>query len=144
MQRFLGAAESREILFVRGATEAINLVAATYGRKNIGAGDEILITAMEHHSNIVPWQMVCQEKGAKLRVAPMNDAGELLMEEFEKMLTPRTRLVAVSHVSNALGTVNPIAQIIEMAHRHNAPVLVDGAQAAPHEKVNVEEIDCDF
>jgi cysteine desulfurase/selenocysteine lyase len=143
-QHFLGAASSREILFVRGTTEAINLVASSYGRKFVNAGDEILITAMEHHSNIVPWQMLCQERGAHLRVAPINDAGELLLDEFEKLISERTRLVAVSHVSNALGTVNPIAEIVQMAHRRNVPVLLDGAQAVPHCKVNVQELDCDF
>ena len=144
VQQFLGAAHSKEIIFVRGTTEAINLVAHSYGRQHVQAGDEILITAMEHHSNIVPWQMLCEEKGARLRVAPINDAGELLLEEFERLLGPRTRLVAVGHVSNALGTVNPIARIIEMAHRRNVPVLVDGAQAVPHCPVNVRELDCDF
>jgi cysteine desulfurase/selenocysteine lyase len=143
-QRFLGAAESREIIFVRGATEAINLVASTFGRKSVKSGDEILITAMEHHSNIVPWQMLCEERGAKLRVAPINDAGELVLDEFERMLTDRTRLAAVSHVSNALGTVNPVAGMIAMAHKRNIPVLLDGAQAAPHCAVNVRELDCDF
>ena len=144
IQRFLGAAAAREIIFVRGTTEAINLVAHSYGRKYLRAGDEILITAMEHHSNIVPWQILCEEKGARLRVAPINDAGELILEEFEKLLNSRTRLVAVGHISNALGTVNPVRQIIEMAHAYNVPVLVDGAQAVPHCKVNVQELDCDF
>jgi cysteine desulfurase/selenocysteine lyase len=144
VQRFLGARETREIIFVRGTTEAINLVAASYGRKFVQAGDEILITAMEHHSNIVPWQILCEQTGARLRVAPINDAGELLVEEFERLLNPQTRVVAVCHVSNALGTVNPIRRIIQSAHRLNVPVLVDGAQAAPHMKVNVEELDCDF
>ena len=132
IQRFLGAAEAREILFVRGTTEAINLVASSFGRKFVKAGDEILITAMEHHSNIVPWQMLCEQQGARLRVAPINDAGELLLDDFEKLLSERTRLVAVSHVSNALGTVNPVREMIEMAHRRNVPVLLDGAQAVPH------------
>ena len=144
IQRFLGAADAREIIFVRGTTEAINLVAHSYGRKYVRAGDEILITAMEHHSNIVPWQILCEEKGARLRVAPINDAGELILEELEKLLNSRTRLVAVGHVSNALGTVNPVRQIIQMAHAYNVPVLVDGAQAVPHRKVNVQEMDCDF
>ncbi len=141
---FLNAADASEIIFVRGATEAINLVAQTYGRTNVQAGDEVLITAMEHHSNIVPWQILCEEKGARLRVAPINDSGELLLEEFEKLLGPRTKIVAVAHVSNALGTVNPVRQIIEMAHRWNIPVLVDGAQAVPHLKVDVQALDCDF
>ncbi|MBZ5543259.1 MAG: cysteine desulfurase [Acidobacteriia bacterium] len=143
-QHFLNAAESREIIFVRGTTEAINLVAGTYGRKNVQAGDEVVISAMEHHSNIVPWQMLCEEKGAKLRVAPINDRGELLLEEFEKLLGPRTKLVAVTHVSNVLGTINPVRQIIEMAHRQSIPVLLDGAQAAVHVKVDVCALDCDF
>jgi cysteine desulfurase/selenocysteine lyase len=144
VQRFLNAAEAREIIFVRGTTEAINLVAGTYGRKNLQSGDEVLITAMEHHSNIVPWQILCREKGAALRVAPIQDNGELILEEFEKLLNPRTRLVAVAHVSNVLGTVNPVREIIQMAHRWNVPVLLDGAQAAAHQKVDVRALDCDF
>jgi cysteine desulfurase/selenocysteine lyase len=144
VQRFLNAAEAREIIFVRGTTEAINLVANTYGRKNLQAGDEILITAMEHHSNIVPWQILCEEKGAVLRVAPINDRGELMLEEFEKLLNPRTRFVSVVHVSNVLGTINPVAQIVQMAHRWNVPVLLDGAQAAAHLNVDVRALDCDF
>jgi cysteine desulfurase / selenocysteine lyase len=143
-QRFLNAADSKEIIFVRGTTEAINLVAQTYGRKHVGQGDEVLITAMEHHSNIVPWQMLCQEKGAALRVAPINDRGELILEEFEKLLGPKTKIAAVSHLSNALGTINPIREITRMAHAHNVPVLVDGAQAAPRMAVDVRELDCDF
>jgi cysteine desulfurase/selenocysteine lyase len=144
VQKFLNAAESREIVFVRGTTEAINLVAQTYGRAHVGAGDEVLITAMEHHSNIVPWQILCEEKKARLRVAPINDRGELLLDEFEKLLTAKTKIVAVTHVSNALGTVNPLAAIVEMAHRGNIPVLVDGAQAAPHLRIDVQALDCDF
>ena len=148
VRQFLGAADLKEIIFVRGTTEAINLVAQCFGRRPggrlLGAGDEILITAMEHHSNIVPWQILCEETGAALRVAPINDDGELLLDEFEKLLTARTRLVAVSHISNALGTVNPVARLIEMAHSRKVPVLVDGAQAAPHVAVNVRELDCDF
>jgi cysteine desulfurase/selenocysteine lyase len=143
-QRFLNAAEPREIIFVRGTTEGINLVASTFGRSNVQAGDEILISAMEHHSNIVPWQMLCEEKGAVLQVIPINDAGELRLDEFEKLLTARTRLVALVHLSNALGTLNPVRSIIEMAHRRNVPVLLDGAQAAPHLRVDVRELDCDF
>ena len=143
-QRFLNAAESREIIFVRGTTEAINLVASTYGRKNVQAGDEVVITAMEHHSNIVPWQMLCEEKSAQLRVAPINDRGELLLEEFEKLLGPRTKLVAVTHVSNVLGTINPVQEIVAMAHRRNIPVLLDGAQAAMHLKIDVRALNCDF
>jgi len=144
VQRFLNARDAREIIFVRGTTEAINLVASSYGRKNVQAGDEVVITTMEHHSNIVPWQILCEEKGAKLRVAPINDDGELIFEEFEKLLTSRTRLVAVVHISNALGTINPVRRIIEAAHRRNIPVLLDGAQAAAHLKVDVRELDCDF
>ncbi|MGD0957195.1 MAG: cysteine desulfurase [Candidatus Acidiferrales bacterium] len=143
-QRFLNAAESREIIFVRGTTEGINLVAQSYGRAHIQAGDEILVTDMEHHSNIVPWQILCDERGAKLRVAPINDAGELILDEFENLLGPKTKLVAVTHVSNALGTINPIHRIVEMAHSRNVPVLVDGAQAVPHLKVDVQALDCDF
>jgi cysteine desulfurase/selenocysteine lyase len=144
VQHFLGAADPREIIFVRGATEGINLVAQTYGRKHVAAGDEIVISALEHHSNIVPWQMLCEEKGAKLRVIPMNDRGELEIGELESLLNPRTRLVAVTHVSNALGTINPIREIIKAAHSWNVPVLIDGAQAAPHVPVDVRSLDCDF
>ena len=144
VQQFLGAADVKEIVFVRGTTEAINLVAQSFGRPRFRAGDEILITAMEHHSNIVPWQMLCEQTGAVLRVAPINDDGELLLDEFARLLTERTRLAAVSHISNALGTVNPVARLIEMAHSRKVPVLLDGAQAAPHMPVNVQELDCDF
>ena len=143
-QRFLSARDSKEIIFVRGATEAINLVAHSFGRKNVEAGDEILITAMEHHSNIVPWQMLCEEKGARLRVAPINDRGELLFDKFEKLLGPKTRLATVVHVSNVLGTINPVREMIAAAHRKNVPVLLDGAQAAPHLKVDVQALDCEF
>jgi cysteine desulfurase / selenocysteine lyase len=143
-QRFLKAADSKEIIFVRGTTEAINLVAQTYGRQHVGSGDEVLITAMEHHSNIVPWQILCEEKGAKLRVAPINDQGELLLDEFEKLLGPKTKIVAVSHLSNALGTINPVREIVRMAHARGIPVLVDGAQAAPRLTVDVQELDADF
>ncbi|MGA2690072.1 MAG: cysteine desulfurase [Candidatus Korobacteraceae bacterium] len=144
VQAFLNAPDKREIIFVRSATEGINLVAQTYGRKHVGAGDEVLITAMEHHSNIVPWQMLCEEKDAKLRVVPINDRGELMMDELPKLLGPRTKLLAVTHVSNALGTINPLRKIIEIAHSHGVPVVVDGAQAVPHVKVDVQELDCDF
>ena len=144
VKRFLNAADTREIIFVRGATEAINLVAQTYGRVHVGAGDEVLITAMEHHSNIVPWQILCEEKGAHLKVAPIDDRGELLLDEFEKLIGPRTKIVAVTHVSNALGTLNPLREMIEMAHRRGVPVLVDGAQAVPHFAVDVQALDCDF
>ena len=144
VRRFISAADTREIIYVRGTTEAINLVAHSYGRPNVGAGDEIVISAMEHHSNIVPWQMLCDERGAVLRVVPINDAGELLLDEFEKTLNERTRLVAVNHVSNALGTINPVREIIAMAHGRGVPVLLDGAQAIPHMPVDVRELDCDF
>jgi len=144
VQAFVNAADPSEIVFTRGTTEAINLVAQTYGRVNVGPGDEILITAMEHHSNIVPWQLLCEEKGAKLRVAPINDQGELLLEEFEKLIGPRTKVVAVAHVSNALGTINPLRQMIAIAHAEGVPVLVDGAQAVPHLAVDVQALDADF
>jgi cysteine desulfurase / selenocysteine lyase len=144
VQRFLNAADVREIIFVRGATEAINLVAHTYGRTHVGEGDEVLITAMEHHSNIVPWQILCEEKRAHLKVAPINDHGEVRLDAFAKLLGPRTKIVAVTHVSNALGTVNPIRHMIELAHAVNVPVLVDGAQAVPHLSVDVRALDCDF
>ncbi len=144
VQKFLNAADAREIIFLRGTTEAINLVAQTYGRKNVGSGDEVLITAMEHHSNIVPWQMLCNEKGARLRVAPINDRGELLLDEFEKLLSPKTKIVAVAHLSNALGSINPLREIVRMAHARNIPVLVDGAQAVARTTVDVQALDCDF
>ena len=142
--RFLGAADAREIVFVRGTTEAINLVAQSYGRKFIGEGDEIVVSAMEHHSNIVPWQILREQVGAGLRVIPMNDHGELLVDEYERLFSDQTKLVAVTHLSNALGTINPVGEIIQIAHRRGVPVLVDGAQAAPHLRVDVREIDCDF
>ena len=144
VQRFLNAQSSSEIVFVRGATEAINLVAQTYGRTHIVSGDQVLITAMEHHSNIVPWQILCEEKGAKLRVAPVNDRGELLLEKLEELLSSRTKIVSIAHVSNALGTVNPIRQIVRLAHSRGIPVIVDGAQAAPHLPIDVQDLDCDF
>jgi cysteine desulfurase/selenocysteine lyase len=143
-QRFINAAAPKEIIFTRGTTEAINLVAGSYGRANVVSGDEVLITAMEHHSNIVPWQILCEEKGARLRVAPINDDGELILEEFAKLLNERTKILSLAHVSNALGTINPIRAIVEIAHRHNVPVMIDGAQAAPHMKLDVQELDCDF
>jgi cysteine desulfurase / selenocysteine lyase len=143
-QKFVNAASPTEIIFVRGTTEGINLVAQTYGRAQIHAGDEVVITDMEHHSDIVPWQLLCEDRGAKLRVVPINDRGELILEEFEKLLGPKTKLVGVTHVSNALGTINPIRRIVEMAHSHGVPVLVDGAQAVPHMKVDVQALDCDF
>ncbi len=144
VKRFINARDVKECIFVRGATEGINLVMHGYGRKFIGAGDEIVISEMEHHANIVPWQMLCEEKGAKLRVIPMNDAGELLLDEYDALLNDRTKLVAVAHVSNELGTVNPIKEMIERAHKYGVPVLIDGAQMAPHGKVDVQDLDCDF
>ena len=144
VKRFINAREAKECIFVRGATEGINLVMHGYGRKFIGSGDEIIISAMEHHANIVPWQMLCEEKGAKLRVIPMNDAGELLLDEYDALLNERTKFVAVTHISNALGTVNPIKQMIDQAHKYGVPVLIDGAQSAPHMLVDVQDLDCDF
>lgn len=141
---FINAASEKEIIFVRGATEAINLVAQTYGKANIKAGDEILITAMEHHSNIVPWQLLCQQTGAILKIAPINLQGELIYNEFEKLISDKTRLVSVVHMSNALGTINPVKKMIAAAHAKGVPVLLDGAQAIPHMAVNVQDLDCDF
>ncbi len=140
----LNAAEDREIIFVRGTTEAINLVAFSYLKKHARPGDEVLISAMEHHSNIVPWQIACEVFGTTLRVAPVNDDGELILHEFEKLIGPRTKIVSVVHVSNSIGTVNPVREIVEMAHRKNVPVLLDGAQAVPHMPVDVRELGCDF
>jgi cysteine desulfurase / selenocysteine lyase len=144
VRRFLNAADNSEIVFTRGTTEAINLVALSWGRQNVGPGDEVLISTMEHHSNIVPWQILCGERGAKIRVVPVSDRGEFLFDEYLKLLGPRTRLVAVAHMSNALGTINPVARIVEAAHERKIPVLVDGAQAAPHLSVDVRKLDCDF
>ncbi|HZV12142.1 MAG TPA: cysteine desulfurase [Candidatus Kapabacteria bacterium] len=144
VKTWINAAEAREIIFVRGTTEAINLVASSFGKKFISDGDEVIISAMEHHSNIVPWQIACEERDAMLRVIPVNDAGELLLEEYEKLLTERTKLVAITHISNVLGTVNPVKQIVAMAHAHGIPVLVDGAQAVQHTSVDVRDLDCDF
>jgi cysteine desulfurase/selenocysteine lyase len=144
VRRFLNASTVKEIIFVRGATEGINLVAQSWGKRNIQKDDEIVITWLEHHANIVPWQMLCAEKGAKLRVAPVDNSGQVLLDEYEKLLNPRTRLVAFAHVSNALGTITPVQEMIEAAHRHGAKVLVDGAQAVSHLQVDVQEYDCDF
>jgi len=141
---FINAADNREIVYVRGTTEGINLVAQTYGRQRVGAGDEIVVSHMEHHSNIVPWQILCEEKGAKLRVVPIDDDGEFLLDEYEKLLNDRTRLVALTHASNALGTITPVKEIAALAHRWGARVLVDGAQAVPHLPVDVRDLDCDF
>ena len=144
IQRLLGAPDPREVILLRGTTEAINLVAASFGRSRVGPGDEVLVTAMEHHSNIVPWQMLCRERGAALRVAPVDDRGELLLDDFEASLGPHTRLVAVTHISNALGTINPVREIVERAHARGVPVLVDGAQATARVAVDVVALGCDF
>jgi cysteine desulfurase/selenocysteine lyase len=144
VRKFINAAATEEIIFTRGTTESINLVAATYGRQQVKAGDEVIISTMEHHSNIVPWQMLCEEKGATLKVIPINDNGEIILEEYEKLLSEKTKLVAVVYVSNSMGTINPVKQIIDMAHRYSAKVLIDGAQASAHLDINVQELDCDF
>ena len=144
LQAFINAKEEREVIFTSGATESINLVAHGYGRKFFGPGDEIILTTLEHHSNIVPWQMVAEEKGATIRVAPVNDRGELLLDEYRRLFNAHTRFVAVTHVSNALGTITPVRELIAVAHEHGVPILVDGAQAAPHLRVDVQELDCDF
>jgi cysteine desulfurase/selenocysteine lyase len=144
IRRFLNAREAREIIFTRGTTEAINLVMHGYGRAFLKAGDEIILSSLEHHSNIVPWQMLANEKGIVLRVIPMNDAGELLQEEFRALFNANTKLLALTHVSNALGTVNPVKEMVKHAHDQGVPVLLDGAQAAPHKKVDVQDLDCDF
>jgi cysteine desulfurase / selenocysteine lyase len=144
VQRFLGASRPEEVVFVRGTTEAINLVAGSWGRRNVGPGDEVLITALEHHSNLLPWQALCEERGAHLRVAPIDDRGEVILERLEALLSERTRLIAVAHVSNALGTILPVREIANLAHARGAVVLVDGAQGAPHLRVDVRELGCDF
>ncbi len=144
VRQFLNAPEEREVVFAHGATEAINVVAHGYGGVVLGPGDEVVVSAMEHHSNLVPWQTVCRQRGAVLRVAPIDDQGELLLDEYERLLGPRTKLVAVAHVSNVLGTVNPVAEIVRRAHRRGIPVLVDGAQAVPHLAIDVQALDCDF
>lgn len=144
IRAFLNAAQNEEIIFTRGTTESINLVAYSFGKAFVQPGDEILISAMEHHSNIVPWQLLCEDRQAILKVIPMNERGELLLEEYEKLLSPRTRLVAITHIANSLGTINPIKQITQMAHQKGAKVLVDGAQSAPHLKVDVQDLDVDF
>ncbi len=144
LQRFINAPEEREVIFTSGTTDAINLVMHGYGRKFIKAGDEIILTTLEHHANIVPWQMLGEETGAKIRVVPINDAGELLIDAYENLFNERTKFVGVMHVSNALGSINPVKQMIAFAHRHGVPVLVDGAQAAPHMRIDVQDLDCDF
>src|SRR5450755_107135 len=144
LQRFINAREEREVIFTSGTTDAINLAMHGYGRKFIGKDDEIILTTLEHHSNIVPWQMLAEEKGAKIRVVQINDAGELLVDEYEKLFNRHTKFVGMMHVSNALGTINPVKRMIALAHAHGVPVLVDGAQAVPHMKVDVQDLDCDF
>ena len=144
VQRYISARDVKEIIFTRGTTESINLVAQSWGRANVREGDEILISAIEHHSNIVPWQMLCEEKGSKLRVIPVNDAGELLIDEYERMLNPRVKLVSVGHASNALGTINPIKRMIAAAHANGSLVLIDGAQGVPHMRIDVQDLGCDF
>ncbi len=144
VKSFIGAGSREEIIFTKGTTEGINLVAYTWGRKNIKAGDEIIISTMEHHSNIVPWQILCEEKDAVLKVIPINDDGELILNEYEKMLGPKTKLVSIVQVSNALGTVNPVKQMIARAHEVGAVVMVDGAQSAVHLDIDVLDMDCDF
>jgi cysteine desulfurase/selenocysteine lyase len=144
VRKHLGAADSREIVFTRGTTEGINLVAASFVRPRLVEGDEVLISAMEHHSNIVPWQLLCEERGAELKVIPIDDDGDIILEEYERLLSDRTKIVGVVHVSNALGTVNPVREMIAVAHARGVPVLVDGAQAVPHREVDVRELDCDF
>ena len=142
--RFLNAREDREIIYVRGTTEGVNLVASSFGRLKVKAGDELLVSAMEHHSNIVPWQILAEQSGATLKVIPMNERGELRLDEYQKLLTPRARLVAVAHISNSLGTINPIKEMVRLAHAQGVPVLVDGAQGAPHLVIDVQDLDCDF
>ena len=144
VRKLINAKEDAEIIFTRGTTEGINLVAQTLGTQRVGEGDEVIISNMEHHSNVVPWQMLCDQKGAHLRVVPINDDGELLMDEYEKLIGPRTKLVSIVHLSNALGTINPVKDIVAIAHQHGVPVLLDGAQSAPHMPVDVQELDCDF
>lgn len=144
IKRFINARDVKECIFTRGCTEAINIVSHSYGRKFIGAGDEIIISAMEHHANIVPWQMLCEEKGAVLKVIPMNERGELVLDEYDNMFTEKTKFVSVVHISNALGTVNPVKQMIETAHKFGVPVLVDAAQSVPHARIDVQDLDCDF
>ncbi len=144
VKEFINAKSEREIIFVRGTTEGINLVASTFGRMNVKEGDEIIISAMEHHSNIVPWQILCDEKKAKLKIIPMNESGELVFDHFDEMLSSRVKLISVSHTSNSLGTTNPVKQIIDKAHQHNIPVMIDAAQGIVHSFIDVQELDCDF
>jgi cysteine desulfurase / selenocysteine lyase len=144
VQRFINATSEKEIVFTRGTTEAINLVASSWGRRNISEGDEIIISAMEHHSNIVPWQLLCDDKKAKLKIIPINDAGELLIDEYEKLISSKTKFISIAHTSNSLGTINPVKEITSIAHKHSIPVLVDAAQGMAHERINVQDLNCDF
>jgi len=144
VKKYLNAQHNHEIIFTKGVTDSINTVAFSFGEAYIQEGDEIIVSEMEHHSNIVPWQMVCEKKGAHLRIIPINEKGELLLDEYKKLINPKTKLVAVVHISNSLGTINPIKEIVAIAHNNNIPVLVDGAQAIQHEKIDVQDIDCDF
>lgn len=144
MRDFINAKEEAEIIFTRGTTESINLLASSFGKTFIKEGDEIIISEMEHHSNIVPWQFVCEERGAKLKVLNFNDKGELLIDKLENLITSRTKIVSVTHVSNTMGTVNPISEIVSIAHKHGVPVMVDGAQSVAHTKIDVQLLDCDF
>ena len=144
IRKFINANHSHEIIITKGTTDSINLVANSFGKRFLNRNDEVIISALEHHANIVPWQMICEEKGAKLKVIPMNDNGELIIEEFKNLISEKTRIVAVSHISNSLGTINPVKEIIEIAHQHDIPVMIDGAQGIVHDKVDVQELDCDF
>ncbi len=144
VRTFINAEHGHEVLFTKGTTDSINLVASSFGRANLQAGDEVIISTMEHHSNIVPWQLICEEKGASVKVIPITDSGELMMDEYETLLSDRTKIVAVTHVSNSLGTINPVKEIIKKAHERNIPVLIDGAQAVPHQRVDVQDLDADF
>ena len=144
IQKFINAAHSHEIIFTKGTTESINLIAYSFSKNFINEGDEIIISVMEHHANIVPWQMVCEEKGAKLKIIPMDETGNLIIEDFENLISEKTKIVSVSHISNVLGTINPVKKIIEISHKHNVPVMLDGAQGIVHKKIDVTELDCDF
>jgi cysteine desulfurase/selenocysteine lyase len=144
VQSYINARFKEEIIYTRGTTESINLVASSFGKTNLKEGDEVLITGMEHHSNIVPWQLICEEKGAKLKIVPLNDEGELVFSEFEKLINEKTKIVSIVHISNSLGTINPIKKIIQISHKHNIPVLVDGAQSVQHTEIDVQDLDCDF
>jgi cysteine desulfurase / selenocysteine lyase len=144
VQKFINAREAKECIFVRGTTEGVNLVAQSYGRANFNEGDEIILSQMEHHANIIPWQMIADEKGAKIRVIPMNERGELIIDEYENLFNERTKFVSIIHVSNALGTINPVKSMIETAHKYGVPVMVDAAQSIPHMQINVQDLDCDF